>query len=259
MVSRLRRNPLAAVNDTNAKHFSAMTRAFFPGCAALMSPRTAKYVEAFTQEGDNFNFAEWLERVRDEEAKRVPPTITLRDVAAVRADNPINASNSWDARPCLGPAVIGKLALNLRAFRRQHRQAKSKTPKARLRRWFEKIHRAWGVSQASRRRDAIYIFLEKVFTVVEHYKLRRRTRRLVRHAFRFADLPFSKHVDAFTAVIRSTSDDNLDSKTISKWARALRYVARCKKPDVDLTEFMKEAGGVNGCAARYAQRKGLTC
>ena len=71
--------------------------------------------------------------------------------------------------------------------------------------------------------------LEAVFAIVAHYKVRRKTKKLLRHAFKFADLPFDKNADPFTAVIRCTCDDNVDSKTISKWARALRYalIARC--------------------------------
>ena len=49
---------------------------------------------------------------------------------------------------------------------------------------------------------------------------------------------------------------NVDAKTISKWARALRYVARSKEPAIGLRMFMKEAGGVNACACRYAKRVG---
>ena len=84
-------------------------------------------------------------------------------------------------------------------------------------------------------------------------KVRRRTNRLLRHAFKFANLPFSQHADAFTAVVRCTSDDSFDSRTISKWARALRYVAKCKRPRTPLKRFMKEMGGVNACAAAYAK------
>lgn len=102
----------------------------------------------------------------------------------------------------------------------------------------------------------MYRYLESVFAIVEHYRMRRRTYRLLRHAFEFANLPFDKSEDPFTAVIRCTCGDTVHAKTISKYARALRYVARCKKPDTDLSEFMKKAGGVNGCAARYAQRNG---
>ena len=120
----------------------------------------------------------------------------------------------------------------------------------------EKIRDAWDDFQASRARDAVYGYLEAVFAIVEHYKVRRRTKRLLRHAFKFADLPFDKNADPFTAVIRCTCDDDVDSKTISKWARALRYVARCKVPPTQLKTFMKEAGGVNACADRYAKYLG---
>ena len=102
----------------------------------------------------------------------------------------------------------------------------------------------------------MYGYLEAVFAIVEHYKVRRRTKRLLRHAFKFANLPFDKNADPFTAVIRCTCDDDVDSKTISKWARALRYVAHCKKPRTPLKAFMKEAGGVNACADMYAKCRG---
>jgi len=67
-----------------------------------------------------------------------------------------------------------------------------------------------------------------------------------------AGLPFDKNADPFTAVVRCTSD-NIDSKIISKCARALRYVARSKEPRMPLKTFMKEAGGVNACAGLYAK------
>jgi hypothetical protein len=86
-----------------------------------------------------------------------------------------------------------------------------------------------------------------------HYKVRRRTTRLRRHAFKFANLPLNNSSDLFTAVIRCTCDHSSDSKTISKWARALRYVAHCKRPRTGLKTFMKDAGGVNTCAELYAR------
>jgi len=100
----------------------------------------------------------------------------------------------------------------------------------------------------------VYVFLGAVFEMVMHYKVRRKTQKLLRHAFEFAELlPFDKNADPFTAVIRCTSGHSADSKTISKWARALRYVARCKVSPTQLKTFMKEAGGVNACADRYAK------
>jgi hypothetical protein len=95
-----------------------------------------------------------------------------------------------------------------------------------------------------------------VFDLVMHYKVRRRTTRLLRHAFKFADRPFNKNADLFTAVIHCTCGNTLDAKTISKYARALRYASRRKEPDMRLKTFMKEAGGVNACATLYAKQLG---
>ena len=123
-------------------------------------------------------------------------------------------------------------------------------------RWLEKISDAWDDFQASRTRDAVYGYLEAVFAIVEHYKVRRKTKTLLRHAFKFAELPFDRNADPFTAVIRCTCADLADNKAISKWARALRYVAHCKAPQTRLKMFMEEVGGVNACADEYAKRCG---
>jgi hypothetical protein len=234
-----------------------MTKTFFADRATLMSPRTAKYIEAMIREGDNFDYHKWLQKVRDEEAqaKQGATAITCRDVVAAQVDDPINTSDSRDTRPTLGPAPISKPALSLRASCRSHRQAKSKTPKARLRRWLEKVRGAWGEFQASRARDAVYGYLEAVFAIVEHYRVRRRTNRLLRHGSKFAHFSFDKNVDPFAAVIRCTSRRDIDSKMISKWARALRYVARRKESDIGLRKFMKGVGGVNAWADGYARLK----
>jgi hypothetical protein len=75
----------------------------------------------------------------------------------------------------------------------------------------------------------------------------------LRHAFEFAHFPFDKNAEPFGAVIRCTSGGDVDNKTISKWSRALRYVARSKEPDIGLRTFMKEVGGINACADNYAK------
>jgi hypothetical protein len=150
-------------------------------------------------------------------------------------------------------ALVSKPALSPRALRWPHRQPKSQTPKARLRRWLEKVRRAWDEFQASRTRDAVYGYLAAVFAIVMHYRVRRRTTRPLRHAFEFANLPFDKNADPFIAVIRCTSERGIDNKTISKWARALRYVARCREPRTRLKIVMKEVGGVNACADLYSR------
>jgi len=235
-----------------------MTKTSFAASAALMSPRTVKYIEALARESDNFDYDQWLKTTREEEAlaTRGQTAITCREVVAAQVDDLINTSDSRDTRPILCPAPISKSALSPRALRRLLRQAKSKTPKARLMRWLERISSAWDDFQASRMRDAVYGYLDAVFAIVEHYRVRRRTKRLLRRASEFSGLPFDKQADPFTALIRCTSADEVDNKTISKWARALRYVAHCNVPRTRLKMFMKKAGGVNACADRYAKYLG---
>jgi hypothetical protein len=222
----------------------------------LLSPRTANYIAALSREGDKFDYSRWLQRVREEEnqAKRAPAAFTSGELrAAAELGNRITTSGCRDGWPILRPTPMTRAAPLPRAVFRSHHEIRNKPPKAGLSRRLETVRDAWDDFQANRARNAVYEYLEAVFAIVEHYKVRRRTKRLLRHAFEFANLPFDKNADPFTAVIRSTCDDNVDSKTISKWARALRYVARCKAPGTRLEIFMKDAGGVNACADGYAR------
>jgi hypothetical protein len=240
-----------------ARNFSVMTKTFYPDRTALMSPRTAKYVEAMTREGDNFDYNKWLKRVREEEAQAGQAWAIGTSVgfAPAQIAVPIRTFDDQRPRPNLALLLTAKTTL-AQALRRSQRRAKSKTRKARLRRWFERVRGAWGDFQASRARDAVYDYLEAVFAIVTHFRIRRRTKRLLRHAFEFANIPFDKNADPFTAVIRCTCGDGADNKTVSKWSRALRYVARSKGPDSGLREFIKGAGGVNASADRYAKHVG---
>ena len=230
-----------------------MTRTFFPDSAALMSPRTAKYVEAMIREGDNFDYHQWLERVREEEAeaKQAQARATSGEFAASETSRSVR---QIVRRP--NPRLQLETKTRSSSSLRPHRQAKSQTPNARLFRWLEKIHRASGEFQTSRRRDAVYVFLGPCSKSLTHYKVRRRTTRLLRHAFRFAGLPFEKNTDPFTAVIRCTSGRKIDGKTVSKYGRALRYAARHKEPNMRLKTFMTKTGGVNACAKLYAKYYG---
>jgi hypothetical protein len=76
------------------------------------------------------------------------------------------------------------------------------------------------------------------------------------HHVKFTGLPFDKDAHPITAVIHCTCDGEADSKTASKWSRALRYVAYSEVPSASLKTFMKEAGGINACAARFARYYG---
>jgi hypothetical protein len=53
-------------------------------------------------------------------------------------------------------------------------------------------------------------------------------------------------------VIYCTAPD-VDKKSRSKWARALRYAAATKSDDESIKKFIKRNGGINACASKYAQ------
>jgi hypothetical protein len=218
----------------------------------LLSPRTANYIAALLREGDKFDYSKWLQRVREEEAraKQSPVACAPRGLVAAEIGTQTNTSGHPNASP--NSALAISYAPIPRVLWQVH-HASSKVPEFRIRHRLEKVRDAWDNFQASRVRDPVYGYLEAVSAIVEHYKVRRKTKRLLRHGFKFAELPFDRNADPFSAVIRCTSDDNADSKTISKWARALRYASRSKEPAVRLRTFMKEAGGINACADLYAR------
>jgi hypothetical protein len=206
-----------------------------------LTPRTANYVAAIIREGDSFDYCKWLQQVRGEktQAKELRQATTKQIVSeeiGIAVSTFPGRETSLNARVLNGrvPIPIGMTRSRLKTLH--------SSSGARIRWRFEKIRDAWNDFQASRTRDAVYGYLSTVFETVIHYKVRRRTRKLLRHAFEFSELPFYKNANPFTAVIRCTSDDTVDSKTISKWARALRYVAHCKIPRIDSTEEVYERG-----------------
>jgi hypothetical protein len=219
----------------------------------LMSPRTANYIAALIREDDKFDYSRWLQRVREEEAqaKQGPATFISKELVAAEIGNQTGTLDGiWP-----NPKLTTRAAPIPRALRQTHRAPKSKALKISLRQRLEKVSDAWDDFQANRARDAVYGYLEAVFAIVTHYKVRRKTKKLLRHAFKFVGLPFDKNADPFTAVMRCTCADCADSKTVSKWARSLRYASRSKEPVARLRAFMKKAGGVNACANLYARRR----
>jgi hypothetical protein len=218
----------------------------------MLSPRTADFVETMIREGDEFNFRRWLQRVREEkaQAKQLPVALSTTESAAPEMCDQIDTSNRLDAQVNSGSALRAISAPIPRRVYRSDRNARGENSEDRLR--LMRVSDAFDEFQESRVRDAIFKYLAAVFKVVVDYKGRRRTRRLLRRAFQFAGLPVDKNADPFAAVIRCTCERSVDNKTISKWARALRYAARCKTPRTPLKTFVKNMGGINACAERYA-------
>jgi hypothetical protein len=107
--------------------------------------------------------------------------------ASARSGVRVNAPHNPQLGRCVTAAstLMAKLLPLPRPLSQSTLKLGDKTPKARLRQRLEKIRAAWDDFRASRARDAVYGYLEAVFAIVEHYKVRRRTKRLLRHAFKF--------------------------------------------------------------------------
>jgi hypothetical protein len=221
----------------------------------MLSPRTAKYVEALIREGDSFSPHEWVSKTLRQEAelKRRQALFASGEISRLELADENSVSTASNTQITSRPALPLRRSINGSGECRTAQKAKNENPDTRLRRRLSKVCDAFDDFQEGRARDAVYGYLEEVYGLVVHYKVRRKTNRLLRRAFKFAGLPFDKKADPFAVVFRCTSENALDSKTISKWARVLRYVGHCKVPRMQMKAFMKELGGINACADRYAK------
>jgi hypothetical protein len=153
----------------------------------LLPARTVSYIDALIREGDKFDYSKWLQRVREGEAqaKQGPATFISKYLVAAEIGNQTGASDGiWPNAKLMTRATPIPMAL-----RQTHRAPKSKTPKARLMEWLKRISSAWDDFQASRMRDAVYGYLDAVFAIAKHFKVRRKTKKLLRQAFIICQSP----------------------------------------------------------------------
>ncbi len=224
----------------------------------MLTGRTAKYVEAMIREGDDFDYYRWLRGVQQEDARLksvavstpVQPIVPRPDHPAKTAQNPGEFKDPETADTAKHKSVVRRTIQQV-----GHCTKSIDKPKKSIRQRLGDVCNAWDDFQETRDRDAVYGYLRAVFSIVKHYNGRHRTKKLMRRAYKFAGVTVDTNADPFAAVIRCTCEHKLDNKTISKWSRALRYVARVKKR-IPLKTFMKNRGGINGCAALFAESLG---
>jgi hypothetical protein len=118
----------------------------------------------------------------------------------------------------------------------------------------QELQRIFNDLQETRDRDAVYLYLRAIYLLVRPWKLWKRTRTHVRRVQEFACKKVDRNAEPFATVIRYTSD--VDAKTRSKWSRLLRFVERFKPRRQPFKQFVKERGGINGCASRFARCMG---
>jgi hypothetical protein len=117
------------------------------------------------------------------------------------------------------------------------------------------VKTAFRQSIRSRKRDAIYFYLEAVFGLVTGWLREGSARWNARRCLRLHGKAPAKHPDPFAAVIWCTSKlGQADRRTVSKLSRALNYAKWACKNEA-LTSFIKRHHGINACAARGSSRR----
>jgi hypothetical protein len=126
-----------------------------------------------------------------------------------------------------------------------------------LRRRLEVVSFAWDEFQSCCRRDAIYPFLQHVFSLVERYEQRGRVKRLMRNILKLTGLRADADTNIYALIIRIAAGSNgVDRKQSSKLSRVLRFAAEYKQKRVSLRAFIQARGGLNEVAGLYARRLG---
>ena len=121
-----------------------------------------------------------------------------------------------------------------------------------------RVRNAWEESQASRERDAIYLYLTAVFNLVAWWTAEKRAFERAYKALRLRGMTPFDHEESIAAIVRCTADPKkVDKRTRSKWSRALRYAMSDKPIDEPLDRFVTRRGGINKCAARLTQQMSL--
>jgi hypothetical protein len=160
--------------------------------------------------------------------------------AALRLPNSGDKGIAWNA---VGPG-----------WREKGKIKKSERRTETINQDLKNLEEIWIKVRGTRRRNAIYRYLIALDDVVRRWRCEQRPKTLVRHAQVFCDEKENPKAEMYSALIRATT--NADVKTVSKLSRVLRFCQALNKHDEDLRSFIKREGGLNGCAAQFAQNFG---
>jgi hypothetical protein len=106
---------------------------------------------------------------------------------------------------------------------------------------------------SSGNRTAVHRFLGAIFNLVTRWEAEDRLEEGLYRLLDFLKDRVPLRIgEAFAVAIYCTAPQ-VDKKSRSKWARALRYAAATKPDDESIKSFFKRRGGVNACASRYAE------
>jgi hypothetical protein len=107
------------------------------------------------------------------------------------------------------------------------------------------LKKGWNAYQTTKDRRAIYLFLDPLCRVAQRWSETSKLRSVK---------PSLGGKGALVAKLLKTTCPTIDRKIASKWSRAVRYAMVTKPTNCSLMEFMLAEGGINQCAAAWANR-----
>jgi hypothetical protein len=117
-----------------------------------------------------------------------------------------------------------------------------------------RLRDTWRHVQSSRGRNAIFLFLTDVFELVAWWVFENQANERAERALTLKGIAVPNKIEPYRAVIvASVAPKIVDKRTVSKWSRTLRFAAACKPRKKRLSQFIKEQGGINACAAAYSR------
>jgi hypothetical protein len=124
----------------------------------------------------------------------------------------------------------------------------------------KRLHRLWRQVQSDRQRDAIYGFLTGVYDLIECWQVEHQVAQRLKRALAIAGMAAIEQHEPFSAILQAAiAPDRLERRKLSKYARALRFAASCKRPGTRLDRFIKGHGGLNGSASAFAKQRRRSC
>lgn len=110
----------------------------------------------------------------------------------------------------------------------------------------DQLRSLWSASTSTRDRTGIYPFLEGLFELVTSLQRRGRIKLLLETVAQQSPTPYET-TNPLMAVIHCVT--RVDSRTRSKWSRALGFAERKKLASESLKAFILRHGGINECAS----------
>jgi hypothetical protein len=120
----------------------------------------------------------------------------------------------------------------------------------------ERAQQAWKKYRNSRRRNAIYKFLQTIFEIVAVWQQVKNVEGIFQRVPHWTSNSKPAKEPYTPLLTAAAHPKKIDRRTLCKWASIMIYADYYKSPAVSLARFVRKRNGINACAALYTRRLG---